>query len=46
MSKDPLLIQDPTVEVKRSPLFLDIEPTEIPVDDTGRNDVGKRTCCS
>ncbi|KGR07488.1 candidapepsin-6 [Candida albicans P78048] len=34
---------DPTVESKRSPLFLDLDPTQIPVDDTGRNDgVDKR----
>ena len=39
--------EDPTVESKRSPLFLDLDPTQIPVDDTGRNDgVDKRTCCS
>ena len=35
--------EDPTVEAKRSPLFLEFAPKEFPVDETGRDgDVDKR----
>nr|CAG24030.1 secreted aspartyl proteinase [Candida dubliniensis] len=40
--KTPVDQNDPTVRAKRSPLFLDIDHTGFPVDDTGRNDVVKR----